>query len=193
MFRSSLPDFEAGANVIRTWELALVPGLLQTQEYAKAVWRAGQILDEDLVDRHVQARLARQAILSQGDPPTLIALIDEAALRKPIGGREVMRGQLLHLAKMATYPNITIQVVPDAAGAHMALTGGPFVILDFPEDPSLIYTVTATDSLWLEKPSEYQRYTLIFTHVMASALSPEESIRHIETLSDQLKNEVERP
>ncbi len=187
VFRSSLPDFESGASVIRVWELVLVPGLLQTAEYAKAVWRAGQVLDDELIDRHVAARLARQEILDRDDPPSLLTLIDEAALRKPIGGPAALHRQLLHLIDLAGRPKITIQVVPDAVGAHRGLTGGPFVILDFPEDPGLVYTVTPTDSLWLEKPSEYQRYNLIFTHVMASALSPQESIQHLATLADQLK------
>ncbi|MEU8267486.1 helix-turn-helix transcriptional regulator [Sphaerisporangium sp. NPDC049002] len=186
VFRSSLPDFESGSSAIRTWQVVLVPGLLQTEAYAKAVWRAGQVLDEDLIERHVQARLARQTILNREDAPSLLALIDEAALRKLIGGAEVMREQIEHLIKMAGKPNITVQVVPDSAGAHPALEGS-FVILDFPDDPSLIYTVTVTESLWLEQPSEYQRYSLIFSHVMTSALSPDESIRYMETLAHRLK------
>ncbi|MFF5247532.1 helix-turn-helix domain-containing protein [Streptosporangium sp. NPDC000095] len=181
VFRGSLPDFEAGASAIRTWEVILVPGLLQTEGYAKAVWQAGRVLNEGLIERHVQARLARQEILTRENPPTLLALIDEAALRKSIGGAEVMREQIRHLIDMATKPNITIQIVPDSAGAHHALEGA-FVILDFLDDPSLIYTVTTTESLWLEQQEDYQRYSLIFSHVMTLALSPEESVRHMATL-----------
>ncbi len=186
VFRSSLPDFESGASAIRTWEIVLIPGLLQTEEYAKAVWQAGQVLDAELIERHVAARLARQKILTRENPPSLLALIDEAALRKQIGGAAVMRAQLRRLIELAAEPNITIQIVPDAAGAHPALEGA-FVILDFPEDPSLVYTVTTTDSLWLEKPDEYQRYSFIFSHVMTSALSPDESVRHMAALADLLK------
>jgi transcriptional regulator with XRE-family HTH domain len=186
VFRGSLPDFEAGASALRTWQIVLVPGLLQTEAYAKAVWRAGQVLDEELIERHVQARLERQKILSGENAPSLLAVIDEAALRKLIGGAEVMREQIRHLIRMATKPNITIQLVPDSAGAHPAMEGS-FVILDFPDDPSLIYTVTVTESLWLEQPTEYQRYSLIFSHVMTSALSPNESMRHMEVLADRLK------
>lgn len=160
VFRTSLPDFEAGASIIRTWQIVLVPGLLQTEAYAKAVWRAGRVLDENLIERHVQARLARQEILTSENPPTLLALIDEAALRKLIGGAEVMREQISHLIAMAARPNVTIQVVPDSAGAHPALDGA-FVILDFPNDPSLIYTVTVTENLWLEQQVDYQRYSQI--------------------------------
>ncbi|MER5624233.1 helix-turn-helix transcriptional regulator [Streptosporangium sp. NPDC002544] len=186
VFRSSLPDFEAGASSIRTWEIVLIPGLLQTEGYVRALWRAARILDETLVDRHVQARLMRQEILFRENPPTLLALIDEAALRKSIGGAEVMREQISHLIEMAARPNITIQVVPDSAGAHPALEGS-FVTLDFPNDPSLVYTVTATESLWLEQPLEYQRYTIILDYVMGLALSPDESVRHMAKLVEQLK------
>ncbi|MER6175562.1 helix-turn-helix transcriptional regulator [Streptosporangium sp. NPDC001681] len=185
VFRTSLPDFEAGASIIRTWQIVLVPGLLQTEAYAKAVWRAGRVLDENLIERHVQARLARQEILTSENPPTLLALIDEAALRKLIGGAEVMREQISHLIAMAARPNVTIQVVPDSAGAHPALDGA-FVILDFPNDPSLIYTVTVTENLWLEQQVDYQRYSLIYNHVMTLALSPEESVRYLAKLVEQL-------
>ncbi|MEV4528008.1 helix-turn-helix transcriptional regulator [Streptosporangium sp. NPDC049304] len=190
VFRTSLPDFEAGASVIRTWEVILVPGLLQTEAYAKAVWRAGRVLDEALIERHVQARLARQEILTNENPPTLLTLIDEAALRKLIGGAEVMCEQINHLITMAARPNVTIQVVPDSAGAHPALDGA-FVILDFPNDPSLIYTVTVTENLWLEQQADYQRYSLIYNHVMTLALSPEESVRYLTKLAEQLKRQVE--
>lgn len=186
VFRSSLPDFESGASLIRTWEIVLIPGLLQTEGYIRALWRAARVPDETLVDRRVQARLTRQEILFRENPPTLLALIDEAALRKSIGGTEVMREQIRHLVEMASKPNITIQVVPDSAGAHPALEGS-FVILDFPSDPSLVYTVTTTESLWLEQPLECQRYTIILDRVMTLALSPDESVRHLAKLVEQLK------
>ncbi|MFC4592121.1 helix-turn-helix domain-containing protein [Sphaerisporangium corydalis] len=184
VFRSNLPAFEAGASVIRTYEAVLVPGLLQIPEYTAAVFRGSQVLDDAVVGRHVEARRARQQILDREDPPSLMALIDEAALLKLIGGKSVMRDQLAHLITMAVRPNITIQVVPNTVGAHSAVTAGPFVILDFPGDPSLVYMATATDSLWLEQPEEYQRYSLIFNHVSTSALSPEESAAYMTTLMD---------
>ncbi|MFC4591672.1 helix-turn-helix domain-containing protein [Sphaerisporangium corydalis] len=182
VFRSGLPDFEAGASAIRTWEIVLVPGLLQTEEYATAVRRAGRVLDHGLVERHVAARIARQGILVQDDPPSFLALIDEAALRKQVGGTKVMRAQIHRLIEMTGRPNVTIQIVPETAGAHPALEG-TFAILDFPDDPGLVYTVTTTDSIWLEKSEEYQRYTVIFNQVLASALSPEESVRRMAALA----------
>lgn len=186
VFRGSLPDFEHGASAIRTYEALLIPGLLQTAAYAGAVWRGGQVHDDAVVERGVRARLARQEILSREDPPSLLALIDEAAILKLVGGAETMAEQVRHLIEMAARPHITIQIVPNAAGAHAAVLGA-FTILDFSEDPSLVYLETATDSLWLEKAGEYQRYSLIFSHVMNAALSPQESVRHMESQVDQLK------
>jgi transcriptional regulator with XRE-family HTH domain len=185
VFRTSLPDFEAGASTIRTYEALVIPGLLQTAGYAQEVWRAGQVLDEGLVERHVQARLARQEILDRDSPPSLLALVDEAALLKLIGGPDGMAAQLRHLIEMAARPNVTIQIIRNTVGAHASLAGG-FTILDFPEDPSLVYLETATDSLWLEQAEEYQRYSLIYNHVTNSASSPEDSVRHLEALVDQL-------
>ncbi|MEU8268665.1 helix-turn-helix transcriptional regulator [Sphaerisporangium sp. NPDC049002] len=180
VFRSSLPDFEAGASMIRTYEAVVIPGLLQTAAYMMAIFRGGQVLNEAVFERHVQARLARQEILKRQDPPTLVAVIDEAALLKMIGGPDVMRDQIQHLVEMAGRPNITVQVLPNSVGAHPALDG-PFVILDFPspDDPSLVHLATLTDSLWLETPEEIRRYTLIYSQAQASALSPDESVRHL--------------
>lgn len=188
IFRSSLPGFEAEASVIRTYEALVIPGLLQTADYIAAIFRGGQVLDDSQIQRQVFARLARQEILERDSPPELIAVIDEAALRKLVGGPEVMREQLRHVAQMAARPNITIQVLPDRIGAHAALFGS-FMILDFPtgEDPSFVYLETPTDSLYLEKPEELDRYTLIYSRTQASALSPEESAQYMTAIADQLQ------
>ncbi|GII86046.1 transcriptional regulator [Sphaerisporangium siamense] len=189
VFRSSLPDFEAGASVIRTYEALLIPGLLQTAAYAAAIWRAGQVLDEHtdhVIERHVQARLARQQVLTRESPPQLLTVIDEAALIKVVGGPTVMREQLHHLIRMAASANVTIQVLPNSSGAHAAMTGG-FAIMDFSspaDDPSLVYMETATENLWLETPEKHQQYALIFSRVQASALSPEESVTCLSTHMD---------
>ncbi|MER7126703.1 helix-turn-helix domain-containing protein [Micrococcus luteus] len=188
VFRGSLPGFEADATHIRAYDGMLINGLLQTADYAAAVFRGGQVIGDEAVKRRVEARLARQEILRRPDPPNLWAVIDEAALRKLVGGPEVMAEQLRHVVEMAAQPNITMQVVPDAAGAHAA-TAGSFILMDFAADLdlSVVYLETATDSLYLEKPEELQEYTLIFTRVVASAMTPEESIRHVASLVDQLK------
>ncbi|MEV7908127.1 DUF5753 domain-containing protein, partial [Streptomyces anulatus] len=145
-------------------------------------------LDEVAIERRVEARLARQAILGRDAPPQLLAVIDEAALRRLVGGTDVMRAQLEHIAKLSERPNVTIQVLPLSAGAHAAIMGG-FVILDFasPQDPSLVYLETATDGLYLERPEELHRYTVIYGHAQAMALSPDESVRFVESVIEQMR------
>ncbi|GII80232.1 transcriptional regulator [Sphaerisporangium rufum] len=191
IFRGSLPGFEAEATQVRAYEIAFVPGLLQTAGYANAIFRAGQVLRDAETEcaRLVESRLARQAILDRDDPPQLWAVIDEAALRKLVGGVRVMAEQLGRIIEMAKRPNITIQVLPDSAGAHVAMACG-FVILDFPHemDPSLVYLETPTDSLFLERPEEVQAYTLIHNHVVAAALSTEDSISFMTDLIDRLSS-----
>lgn len=188
VFRGSLPGFEADATQIRTYEALYIPGLLQTPDYAAAVFRAGQVLDEAAVKRRVEVRIVRQDVLKREKPPEFYALIDEAALRKMVGGAAVMAEQLRHLIEVAAAPHITIQILPDAIGAHAAMPG-PFTILDFGSDldPSVVYLETATDSLHLEKPEELQAYSLIFNRAVASSLPPEESVKYLATLVDQLK------
>lgn len=190
VFRSSLPDFEAGASVIRSYEGLIIPGLLQTAAYAAAVWRAGQVLDEDVdhvIERHVKARLARQRILDRTSPPELLVVVDEAALVRTVGGPKVMQEQLQHLIKMAARATVTMQVIPNSVGAHAAMIGG-FMILDFesPEDdPSLVYIETATENLWLETPDKHRHYALIYSRVQALALPPDESVSRMTTHMDE--------
>ncbi len=190
VFGGSLPGFEAEATQIRTVELVTIPGLLQTAAYATAVFQAGQVLDQAAVRRHVEARLARQAILTRDNPPQLWAVVDEAALRKMVGGPAVMAEQLARLVNMARQPNITVQVLPDSIGAHAAMGSG-FVVLDFMGDldPSLVYLETPTDNLFLERPEEVQAYALMFNRVVAAALTVEQSVHYVTALVDQLKQE----
>lgn len=187
VFRSSLPNFEAEASFIRTYEALLIPGLLQTPAYTAAVLRGGDVLDEVTVQRWVEARQARQEILSRERPPVLMAVIDEAALLRMVGGPKVMREQMQHLIEMAARENVTLQVLPLAVGAHPAQTSGAFMILDFPEDPSLVYMETSTDNLWLEKPPEVQHYTAVFSKLQSLASSPDASLRHLELLADRIE------
>lgn len=188
VFRSSLPDFEAGAAIIRTYEGMLVPGLLQTADYTRALMRAGASLDDAAIERRVEARMARQAILDGDGAPQLWAVIDEAALLKMVGGPQVMRAQLGHIIKAGESQNIAVQILPNVAGAHAAMNGG-FVILDFASDldPSLVCIETATDSLYLEQAEELHRYTVMYSHVQALALSPEDSARFVESMIRQLQ------
>ncbi|MFV2197685.1 helix-turn-helix domain-containing protein [Nocardiopsis sp. LOL_012] len=188
VFTDLLPDFETEARIIRTYECQVVPGLLQLPEYIEAVFRGGQVHEPDVIERAVAARLRRQEILNRFDPPELWAVLDEAALRRRIGGPEVMRKQLQHLIHMAARHNITIQVVPFGAGEHAALVGS-FVILDFPAalDPSLAYAETYTASLMMETTAELTRYNAVFGHLQGSALSAAESVKLLETVMSQLE------
>jgi transcriptional regulator with XRE-family HTH domain len=188
VFRGSLPDFEASATLIRTYEAMFVPGLLQTADYTRAIMRAGCCLDDATIERRVEARQGRQAILDRDAPPQLWAVIDEAALQKMVGGADVMRAQLEHILKLAERPDVAIQVLPNSAGAHAAMCGG-FVVLDFASelDPSLVVIETATDSLYLEQAEELRRYTVIYSHVQALALSAAESAKFMESMIRQLQ------
>ncbi|WP_327045335.1 helix-turn-helix domain-containing protein [Microbispora sp. NBC_01189] len=187
VWRGSLAGFEAEASLINTYEDLRVPGLLQTEGYATAMFKGGRVLEDAQIRRRVEARMARQSVLHDETPPTLWAVIDEAALSKAVGGSAVMRQQLRHLIDMSTKPNIYIQVLPDSAGAHAAIDGA-FTILNFPDrsDPSIVYIETATSDLYLETPEELERYSLIFDLVRSSALSPELSVACLATL-------IERP
>ncbi|WP_405084819.1 helix-turn-helix domain-containing protein [Microbispora sp. NBC_01389] len=186
VWRGSLAGFEAEAALINTYEDLRVPGLLQTEDYATAMFKGGRVLEDAQIRRRVEARMARQSVLREETPPTLWAVIDEAALSKTVGGSAVMRQQLRHLIDMSTKPNIYIQVLPDSAGAHAAMDGA-FTVLNFPDrsDPSIVYIETATSDLYLETQEELERYSLIFDLVRSSALSPELSVAYLTTLIEQ--------
>jgi transcriptional regulator with XRE-family HTH domain len=189
-FESQLPEeyttyisFEAEARSIRNYETLFVPGLLQTEQYAKAVI-AGvlPLAPAEDADRRVQARLKRQALLSKKHPLNLWAIIDEAVLHRRVGGAEVITAQLNHLAETAKLPHVTLQVLPFGVGAHPGMTGS-FAVMDFPDpaDPELVYIETMGGDLFLERESDVRRYTTIFEHLRAAALNPTDSIRLITT------------
>ena len=173
---------EAGAASIRNFERRVIPGLLQTADYARETFRNGPIeLDLDGIERLVEVRLARQKILTRDNRPRLWAVIDEAVIRRVVGVTEVMRGQLRYLADSAQQGKTTIQVVPYCAGAHAGTTG-PFVILDFeePTDPAMVYVETLAGDIYLEERSDVNRYTLAFDRWLAASLHPDDSVQLIE-------------
>jgi hypothetical protein len=160
----------------------VVPGLLQTEGYAREMSRNGAYeLDRTEVESRVEVRIARQEILSRDDRPRLWAVIDEAVIRRQVGGPNVMRGQLRHLADCAEQGKTTLQVVPYRAGAH-AGTAGPFVILDFPDpsDPAVVYVETLAGDIYLEERTDVNRYIIAFDRLVAAALHPDDSERLIE-------------
>jgi transcriptional regulator with XRE-family HTH domain len=160
---------EAEATALRTFQLVLVPGLLQTGEYARALLstRVGATADD--VDQLVTARLERQAILDRDDPPLLWVLIDEGALRRPVGGHEVMQAQVEHLVEMAGHPNVVIQVIPGEVGSHEGLNGA-FVIAEFAKAPSIVYLETALTGLVVERPEDVAAVTLTYDTLKTEAL-----------------------
>src|SRR5215472_6562747 len=160
---------EAEATSLRTFQVVLVPGLLQTGDYARALLSTKVGATEDDVDQLVTARLERQAILDRDNPPLLWVVVDEAALHRPVGGRDVMRLQVEHLAEMAARPNVVIQVIPAEVGAHVGLTGA-FVIADFAGAPSIVYLETALTGLVIERQEDVAAVTLTYDTLKTESL-----------------------
>lgn len=162
---------------------------MQVSDYAVAVLRAIRLdlkPQPEEIERRVELRMARQSILTQDDPPAVWMVLDEAALRRPVGGRKVMRQQLQHLAEMGSVRNVTLQVLPYTAGEHPGLDGG-FSIIGFPEraDPDVVYIETTSD-LYLEEADAIDRYTLLFDHIRAVGLSPAESTEFLASVAREL-------
>lgn len=188
---NALPDFEVEASMMRMYQCQVVPGLLQTPEYAESVFRGGGTLSDEEVQRNVDARIQRQHVLNRHRPLHLWAVIDEAALRRLPGSPEVMRDQLKHLINMAMRHNVDIQVLPFEAGMHAALSGS-FVMLDFPSgmDPSIVYTETSTDILFVQESESVQRYVADFSHLNAAALRTTESIKFLDQILESYEQHV---
>jgi transcriptional regulator with XRE-family HTH domain len=169
---------ESAASEIRVYEVSLIPSLLQTEDYARAIITSGIMNGTgEEMERSVALRMARQPALTRDDdPPLLWAVLDEAALRRRVGGRELMRAQLEHVLELASLKNVAMQVIPFGAGAHPAM-GRPFVILVFPEriDPDVVYLEDLTSAFYLEDVEEVDRYNVFFNHLRATALSFDES------------------
>ncbi|MFK0222814.1 helix-turn-helix domain-containing protein [Streptomyces vinaceus] len=192
-YRGLLPqeyrDFislEASARSARTVELSVVPGLLQTPEYARAVTRAALGgLPEPKVDALVDVRLARQSVLRAAPPLELSAVLDEAVLRRQIGGPGVMAAQLRHLVQVARLPQVSLQVLPFSVGGHLGLTG-PFVIFSFPNiaDLDVVVLDHLTSSLYLERKEDLEAYSAAFRTIQAHALPPRDSSDLISSLAD---------
>lgn len=168
--------FEAEAFALHDYEPDTVPGLLQTEDYARALLRS-QLPDapDDDVERRVKVRMERQARLRGDDPLQLWAVVGEGALRYLVGGKDVMRGQLQHFAEMAAPSNVNIrlQVLPFAGGAHPGMAGS-FTVLGY-DDLKLIYLEHLTTSQYLDEDEHINAYTLMFEHLQVAALSRTES------------------
>jgi hypothetical protein len=182
-FQSYL-GLEGAAALIRTYELQFVPGLLQTPDYARAVTLLGhREASPAEIDRRVELRMARRQVLNRQDAPQLWIVMDEAALRRPIGGPEVMRAQLEFLVESTRKPNIRIQVVPFEAGGHAA-AGGAFTILRFPDPdlPDVIYIEQLTSALYLDKRDDVDHYAVAMERLCIEASPPDATAGIIEKL-----------
>ncbi|GAA2341610.1 helix-turn-helix domain-containing protein [Streptomyces kunmingensis] len=187
-YRGLLPpsyrDFislESQACRIRTLETSVVPGLLQTPEYARAVTRSVLTgTPEPHIEALVKVRLARQEVLRAQPPLQLSAVLDEGVLRREVGGPDILRRQVAHLAEVAQMPHVRIQVLPFSAGGHIGLTG-PFVVFSFPNTSDLDVVVLdhLTSSLYLERREDLKAYTDAFDALLLRALSPEDSLEFI--------------
>jgi hypothetical protein len=179
---------EAAAALIRTYEVQFIPGLLQTEEYARAVIA---LFDNPLTtsaeetERRVRLRMDRQRLLTRPDPPQLWAVVDEAALRRPIGGAAVMRAQLEALIDATELPNVTLQILPFRAGGHSA-AGGMFTILRFPEEdlPDVVFLEQLTNAVYLDKRDDVDLYAMTMERLSMQADPPSQTA---ETLAGILR------
>jgi transcriptional regulator with XRE-family HTH domain len=184
-----LPDWfqvyvglEEAATIIRTYEVQFVPGLLQTEDYIRAIAAAGHAtVPAEEIERRVSLRLTRQQFLTRPNAPRLWAVIDESALRRLVGGREVMRGQLERLIEATKLPNVTLQVLPFAVGGHSA-EAGAFTVLRFPDQdlPDIVYLEQLTSALYVDKLDDVERYLEAMERLCIESHTPE---RTVETLS----------
>jgi hypothetical protein len=183
-----LPDWfenylglESASTTIRTFEIQFVHGLFQTEDYARAVTLLGHMsAPADEIDRRVSLRLKRQDLLTSPDPPQVWSVIDEGALRRPVGGPAVMRAQLDRLVEVAKLRHVTIQVVPFSRGGHTA-AGGSFTVLRFgePEVPDVVYIEQLTSALYLDKHEDVDHYMEVMNHLSTEALTPASSARFV--------------
>lgn len=179
---------EAEAVTLRAFEDQVVHGLLQTQDYARAVMSAvRRRLSPDEIERLVRLRVARQAVLTREEPLELWLILNEAVIRRPVGGAPVMSGQLKRLLAAAQWPHVTLQILPLSSGAHPALNG-PFSILGFPErsDPDVVYTEGVAGHAYLEKESDVRACAEAFDLLRAAALSPADSAEVIAGLAEEM-------
>jgi hypothetical protein len=190
-----LPDWfeeylglEGAASVIRTFELQFVHGLFQTEAYARAVTLLGhKTAPAEELDRRVSLRLKRQDIFASPEPPQVWSVMDEAVLRRPVGGRAVLRGQLERLAEVASLPQVTIQVAPFGGGGHAA-AGGSFTILRFaePELPDVVYLEQLTSALYLDGREDVDHYREVMNELSTQALTPDRTARVLADITREI-------
>ena len=193
-YNDILPDWfetylglESAATFIRSFEMQFVPGLFQTEDYARAVTSLGhQTALVDEIERRVGLRLKRQDLLTRAQPPRIWAVMDEAVLRRPVGGLPVMRAQLRRLVEAARMPRVTLQVVPFARGGHAGASGS-FSILRFEERdlPDVVYIEQLTSAVYLDQRHDIEHYLEVVDQLSGEALTPADTARFIEQVAHE--------
>jgi hypothetical protein len=187
--RRSARPFESEAKAIYTYSALLLHGLLQTNEYASAIIRTVSVGERpDVIEQRVAVRMARQVVLTRQPPVELVVVIDEAALRRPVGGVDVMRRQLQRLVEVSEQPAITLQVLPFSVGAHRGVDGS-FAILEFPTglDDPLAYSDGMTGGVFRSKSDDVRRYWASLESLRAIALGPKDSVQFIADIIDDYR------
>jgi hypothetical protein len=189
-----LPDWfenylglESASSTIRTFEIQFVHGLFQTEDYARAVTLLGhQAAPPDEIERRVGLRVKRQDLLTREDGPRIWSVMDEAVLRRPVGGLAAMRAQLRHLLEVAARPQVTLQVVPFDRGGHAGASGS-FTILRFEEQylPDVVYMEQLTGAVYLEQRSDVEHYLAVMDQLSSEALTPGATTRFIEQIAEE--------
>jgi hypothetical protein len=184
------PKKEAAAVRLRWFEPLVFPGLTQTENYARAVISTRIGIHDDKVDREVAARLNRQAILNRDYPPVLLIIIDEGVLRRPVGSREIMREQLLHVLELTKRPNIVVRVIPLEAGAHEGLRGGAFIIAEFDDAPDVAYQDAAVSGQIIEDDDAVRELAHTWEALQRVTLPEAMSLRKIEETVKHYGNDL---
>lgn len=176
------PDYEAQATTLRWYEPLVIPGVLQTDDYARAILRTrvGDTVEE--IEEMVAARMARQSIFSKDRPPTVWVVLDEGALRRPVGGNHVMREQLNRLAEAARLPNVVIQIIPAGTGAHEGLRGA-FIVAEFEDHPLVAYQDTAVRGQIVDNPDDIANLMNLWDTLKSAALPRAASLELIEEVA----------
>jgi hypothetical protein len=189
---STYIGLETAASSISDYDSSVVLGLMQTEDYARALMQSSQsmLFNADQVEPRVEARLTRQELLTRTDPPPprVWAVVDEAALRRIVGGPAVMHAQLQRVIEAANLPNVTLQVLPFTAGAHPALDSA-FTIMEFKEPAvsSVVYVEGLVGEIYLERQADLDRYCQVFDHLRAMALGPKDSIAFIDKIGGEYR------
>lgn len=179
----SFAELEEDAERMDIWNTELVPGLLQTADYARALIASGDLRDKEEIDKRVEVRMRRQAVLSRSNPPALNVVLDEAVLHRAIGGPEVMRGQLAALIDAGQRDNISIRILPAGAGPHAGIGEGSFTIFGFPRpmDLDVAYLESSAGPIYVEEKVKVDRSRFVHGSITDQSLTVEKSAALIRT------------